>query len=294
MLKGIVLAGGTGSRLWPITKSLNKHLIPIFDKPMIFYPISTLMLIGIKEILLITRPEDQFQFKNLLGDGSQWGISITFELQKKPQGIAQALLIGQDFIGQHDFVLALGDNIFYGNGFQDKTSIARSNLLNGKSSILSYRVEDASRYGVVEFDKKFNVLSIEEKPIRPKSNFAVTGLYFYTNDVIKHASELKPSSRGELEISDLNSNLIKNEKLKLIQLGRGFAWLDTGTYTSLIDAAMFISTIEKRQGYKISVPEEVAYRMGFINEKQLIELGKSYANSYGDYLLRILEDSNET
>jgi len=294
MLKGIVLAGGTGSRLWPITKSLNKHLIPIFDKPMIFYPISTLMLIGIKEILLITRPEDQFQFKNLLGDGSQWGISITFELQKKPQGIAQALLIGQDFIGPHDFVLALGDNIFYGNGFQDKTSIARSNLLKGKSSILSYRVEDASRYGVVEFDKKFNVLSIEEKPIRPKSNFAVTGLYFYTNDVIKHASELKPSSRGELEISDLNSNLIKNEKLKLIQLGRGFAWLDTGTYTSLIDAAMFISTIEKRQGYKISVPEEVAYRMGFINEKQLIELGKSYANSYGDYLLRILEDSNET
>jgi glucose-1-phosphate thymidylyltransferase len=293
-MKGIVLAGGTGSRLWPITKSLNKHLLPIYDKPMIFYPISILMMVGIKDVLLITKSEDVKLFKGLLEDGSAWGIQISYAIQENPEGIAQAFLIGEDFIDNQDVVLILGDNIFYGNGLMEKLNYGIQNLVSGYSTIYSYRVEDPHRFGVVEFDSNKTVLSIEEKPKKPKSNYAVTGLYFYNKDVVKFARSLKPSQRGELEITDLNRVYLNNNSLKCITLGRGFAWLDTGTYNSLLDAAMYISTIEKRQGYKISSPEEVAYRMGFIDANQLRLVAEGYMNSsYGKYLFRILEEKNE-
>jgi len=252
-----------------------------------------LMMAGIKDILIITKLEDLPSFKALLSDGIDWGINISYSIQEKPEGIAQAFLIGEDFIDNQDVVLILGDNIFYGNGLMEKLSIGTQNLSSGYSSIYSYRVEDPHRFGVVEFDADKNLLNIEEKPQKPKSSYAVTGLYFYNKDVVKIAKSLKPSRRGELEITDLNKLYLENNSLKCITLGRGFAWLDTGTYNSLLDAAMFISTIEKRQGYKISAPEEIAYRMGFIDVYQLRSLAEGYMNSsYGKYLLRILEETN--
>lgn len=291
-MKGIVLAGGTGSRLWPITKSINKHLLPIYDKPMVFYPISVLMLAGIKDILLVTRSEDLNLFTQLLADGVDWGIHIEYAIQERPEGIAQAFHIAENFIGSDDVVLILGDNIFFGNGLIDRLSIGLSNLKQGFSSIFAYRVEDPQRFGVVEFDKSNKVLSIEEKPIKPKSNYAVTGLYFYKNNVSEYSKELKPSARGELEITDLNNLYLKNESLRCVLLGRGFAWLDTGTYSSLLDAASFVSTIEKRQGYKISVPEEIAYRKGFITKLKLLSLAQTYGSSaYGEYLIRLTEEN---
>lgn len=290
-MKGIVLAGGTGSRLWPITKSINKHLLPIYDKPMVFYPISVLMLMGIRNILLITKSEDLSSFKQLLFDGSDWGIKIEYALQEKPAGIAHAFLLAEDFIGREDVVLILGDNIFFGNGLTEKLFIGLNNLKKGYSSIFSYKVEDPHRFGIVELDGLDNVLSIEEKPGTPKSNFAVTGLYFYDRNAVDYAKQLIPSSRGELEITDLNKIYLSQQKLKCIKLGRGFAWLDTGTYASLLDAASFISTIEKRQGYKISVPEEIAYRQGFISSSKLLHLAQNYgSSSYGRYLYKLLEE----
>ena len=290
-MKGIVLAGGTGSRLGPITKVINKHLLPIFDKPMIFYPISVLMLAGIKDILLITKPEDLNTFKKLLSDGSDWGIRIRYEIQEKPEGIAQAFLIGEKFIDGQDVVLILGDNIFYGNGLIERLNQGVNNLQLGFSSIYSYRVEDPQRFGVVQFDENNNVISIEEKPDIPKSNYAVTGLYFYTKNVVKLAKELTPSKRGELEITELNKLYLNHNLLKCITLGRGFAWLDTGTNDSLLDAASFISTIENRQGYKISVPEEIAFRKGWITSHQLMSVANSYGHSsYGKYLLKLVDE----
>lgn len=290
-MKGIVLAGGTGSRLWPVTKSINKHLLPIYDKPMVFYPISVLMLAGIKDILLITKSEDLTSFQQLLSDGSNWGIRISYEIQEKPEGIAQAFLIGEKFIGEDDVVLVLGDNIFYGNGLIDKLNEGNNNLRLGYSSIYAYRVEDPQRFGVVDFDKVNNVKGIQEKPQNPRSNYAVTGLYFYTKDVVEFAKKLKPSKRGELEITDLNKLYLSGGFLKCITLGRGFAWLDTGTNNSLLDAASFISTVEKRQGYKISVPEEIAYRKKWITSDQLTSIAESYEQSnYGKYLLRLLDE----
>lgn len=290
-MKGIVLAGGTGSRLWPVTKSINKHLLPIYDKPMVFYPISVLMLAGIKDILLITKSEDLTSFQQLLSDGSNWGIRISYEIQEKPEGIAQAFLIGEKFIGEDDVVLVLGDNIFYGNGLIDKLNEGNNNLRLGYSSIYAYRVEDPQRFGVVDFDKVNNVKGIQEKPQNPRSNYAVTGLYFYTKDVVEFAKKLKPSKRGELEITDLNKLYLSGGFLKCITLGRGFALLDTGTNNSLLDAASFISTVEKRQGYKISVPEEIAYRKKWITSDQLTSIAESYEQSnYGKYLLRLLDE----
>lgn len=290
-MKGIVLAGGTGTRLWPITKSINKHLLPVFDKPMVFYPISVLMLAGIKDILLITKYEDLPFFQHLLSDGSSWGIQISYEVQGKPEGIAQAFLIGESFIDGQDVVLILGDNIFYGNGLIEKLNQGINNLKDSFSSIYAYRVEDPQRFGVVEFDSNSNVKNLEEKPDKPSSNFAVTGLYFYTKDVVELAKKLTPSKRGELEITDLNILYLKQESLKCITLGRGFAWLDTGTNNSLLDAASFISTIENRQGYKISVPEEIAFRKGWITSNQLVTLAQSYGHSsYGKYLLKLVDE----
>lgn len=285
------MAGGTGSRLWPITKSINKHLLPIFDKPMVFYPISVLMLSGIKDILLITRSVDLALFQQLLSDGSDWGIRIRYEIQEKPEGIAQAFLIGEKFIDGEDVVLILGDNIFYGNGLIERLNQGVNNLQLGFSSIYAYRVENPQRFGVVQFDENNNVISIEEKPDIPKSNYAVTGLYFYTKDVVELSKFLKPSKRGELEITDLNNLYLKQDLLKCINLGRGFAWLDTGTNDSLLDAASFISTIENRQGYKISVPEEIAFRNGWITSHQLMSVANSYGHSnYGKYLLRLVDE----
>jgi glucose-1-phosphate thymidylyltransferase len=288
-MKGIILAGGYGSRLWPITKSINKHLLPIYDKPMVYYPISTLMLAGLIEICIITRPEDIELFQYLLGDGSQWGIRITYKIQEKPEGIAQAFLIAREFIGKEDVVLILGDNIFYGNGLIDKIKQGVDNQKKGFSSIYTYHVVDPERFGVAEFDAHGNVISLEEKPDNPKSNYAVTGIYFYTNDVVEKVKQLSPSKRGELEITDLNKLYLNNGKLKSVQMGRGFAWLDTGTFESLLEAASFIATIEKRQGFKISVPEEIAYRLKLIDDKTLILASQSYGKSpYGNYLRSLI------
>jgi glucose-1-phosphate thymidylyltransferase len=293
-VKGIILAGGNGTRLWPITKAMNKHLLPIYDKPMIYYPISTLLLAGVNKICIITRPEDLNAFQSLLGDGSQWGVDITYNLQKKPEGIAQAFLIAREFIGNDDVVLILGDNIFHGNGFINKLKTGVENLYNGFSSIYTYNVVDPKRFGVVEFDGRGNIIGIEEKPNNPKSNNAVTGLYFYTNDVIELVKRLVPSERGELEITSLNNLFIKDRKLKSIDLGRGFAWLDTGTYESLLDAASFIATLEKRQGLKISVPDEIAFRMGLIDSDKLLITLRSYGDSpYGAYLNQLTSKYEE-
>ena len=287
-MKGIILAGGSGTRLYPITKGVSKQLLPVYDKPMIYYPLSVLMLAGIKEILIISSPEDLPNFEKLLGDGNEIGISLTYKEQPSPDGLAQAFIIGAEFIGTDDVCLVLGDNIFYGYGFSGILQNARNNVAEGKSTVFGYYVNDPERYGVAEYDEKGNVTSIVEKPTDPKSNFAVVGLYFYTNDVVEIAKKIKPSHRGELEITSVNQEYLKKQNLKVELLGRGFAWLDTGTHDSLMEAGQFIETIEKRQGLKVACLEEIAYNMKYIDKAQLNKLAEPLKkNGYGQYLLKL-------
>jgi glucose-1-phosphate thymidylyltransferase len=288
-MKGIILAGGSGTRLYPITKAISKQLMPVYDKPMIYYPLSILMMAGIRDILIITTPEDHAQFKRLLNDGSQVGCRFEYAVQETPNGLAQAFVIGKKFIGNDKVALVLGDNIFYGSGLG--TKLAQLNNVDG-AYVFAYRVSDPERYGVVEFDDNFNVLSIEEKPSQPKSNYAVPGLYFYDNEVVKIAEELKPSARGEYEITDVNKEYLQRKKLKVAVLDRTTAWLDTGTFESLSDASEFVRVIEKRQGTKIGCIEEIAYRMEFINEQQLKQQADALVKSgYGNYLLKVLKEN---
>jgi glucose-1-phosphate thymidylyltransferase len=286
--KGIILAGGAGTRLYPITKVVSKQLLPVYDKPMIYYPLSVLMLAGIRDILIISTPEDLPRFKLLLGSGEQWGLKFYYKEQPKPEGIAQAFIIGRDFIGSNNACLILGDNIFFGHGLP---AILRKAVMMEKGALIfGYWVRDPERYGVAEFDEHGKVLNIEEKPSHPKSNYAVTGLYFYDNDVVKIASMLEPSARGELEISDLNKAYLERGSLNLEILGRGFAWLDTGTHESLIEAGLFFETIEKRQGLKVACVEEISFRMGYINADQVRLLAEPLKkNGYGDYLMQIIK-----
>lgn len=286
-MKGIILAGGSGTRLYPLTKTISKQLIPVFDKPMIYYPLSTLMLAGIKEILIITTPHDQPLFKRLLGDGTDLGCEFHYEIQEEPLGLAQAFLIGEKFIGSEKVALILGDNIFYGGGLG---KLLKNNIDIDGGLIYAYHVQDPERYGVVEFDNDCNAISIEEKPKKPKSNFAVPGLYFYDNEVVSIAKNIKPSKRGELEITDVNKIYLQNKKLKVCIMERGTAWLDTGTVESLAQASQFVQVIEERQGFKIGCIEEVAYRMGFVDSSQLEKLANPLIKSgYGEYLKRIVE-----
>lgn len=290
-MKGIVLAGGSGTRLYPITKGVSKQLLPIYDKPMIYYPISVLMLAGIREILIISTPQDLPYFQRLLGKGEDYGVKFSYEEQPSPDGLAQAFIIGEKFIGDDSVCLILGDNIFYGSGFSLmlKESLADAEN-NNNATVFGYWVKDPERYGVAEFDRNGNVLSIEEKPQKPKSNYAVTGLYFYPNKVVEISKRIKPSARGELEITTVNQEFLKENKLRLKQLGRGFAWLDTGTHDSLSEASTFVEVIEKRQGLKIACLEEIAYKRGWINKEQLTELAKPMLkNQYGQYLLQIID-----
>jgi len=287
-MKGIILAGGKGTRLYPATKGVSKQLLPVYDKPLIYYPLSVLMLAGLRKILIISTPRDIPRFKDLLGDGRQIGIEISYAEQPEPRGIAESFIIGEDFIGKDNVALILGDNIFYGH---DLTKfLEEASHLKEEAMIFGYYVKNPHQYGVIEFDENLNVISIEEKPKNPKSNWVVTGLYFYDNEVIKIAKSLKPSQRGELEITDVNNEYLKRGKLKLKLLGRGFAWLDTGTYDSLIEASMFIKTIEERQGLKIGCIEEIAYRLGYIDKEQLLKLAENTSTNYGDYLKKIADE----
>ena len=287
--KGIILAGGSGSRLWPVTQSVSKQLLPIYDKPMVYYPLSTLMWAGIRDILIISTPQDTPRFEQLLGDGSQWGIRLKYAVQPSPDGLAQAFLIGREFIGSNNCALILGDNIFYGH---DLTGMIRDAAQQQRgATIFAYPVKDPQRYGVVEFNGNGRAVSIEEKPAKPRSTYAVTGLYFYDNDVVQIASQMKPSKRGELEITDVNASYLKRGDLTVKVMGRGMAWLATGTHESLMDASLYIQTIEKRQGLKIACPEEIAYRSEYISANQLVDLAKPMAqNDYGQYLLRLLNE----
>ena len=289
-MKGIILAGGSGTRLYPITKGISKQLLPIFDKPMIYYPLSTLMLAGIKEVLIISTPQDTPLFENLLGTGEQWGINLTYKVQPSPDGLAQAFLIGEDFIGDDNVCLVLGDNIFYGHGFPELLKDAIKNVEEeNKASIFGYYVNDPERYGVAEFDSEGNVISIEEKPEEPKSSFAVVGLYFYPNSVIKVAKNIKPSKRGELEITTVNEHYLHANELKMSLMGRGFTWLDTGTHQSLLEASNYIETIQNRQGLMVSCLEEIAWRKGWISDDILLEVAQPLSkNDYGKYLLKLV------
>lgn len=286
--KGIILAGGSGTRLYPLTKVISKQLMPIYDKPMIYYPLSTLMLAGIKDILVITTHRDSESFQNLLGDGAQWGINISYKVQPSPDGLAQAFIIGEEFINGEGCALILGDNIFYGHDLSKLVRIATQK--DDGATVFAYYVKDPERYGIVEFDKNRKAISLEEKPEKPKSNFAVTGLYFYDKNVVEYAKSIKPSARGELEITDLNKMYLEKGNLNVETLGRGYAWLDTGTHESLLQAASFVETVQDRQGLKIACPEEIAYNLGYINKEQLKELAKPLAkNEYGQYLLAIAD-----
>jgi len=291
-MKGIVLAGGSGTRLYPITRGVSKQLVPLYDKPMIYYPLSVLMIAGIKDVLIITTPEDQSSFQRLLGDGSELGMSFEYVVQPSPDGLAQAFILGDDFIGDDDVCLVLGDNIYHGHGLSELLSTAVNNAqTENKATVFGYRVADPERYGVAEFDDLGNVISIEEKPTEPKSNYAVTGLYFYPNDVIQKAKKIAPSHRGELEITSVNQAYLAEQRLKVELMGRGYAWLDTGTHESLLEAAQFIETIEKRQGLKVACLEEIAFEQGYISKEQLIALAQPLVkNQYGQYLLKRAEE----
>jgi len=294
-MKGIVLAGGAGTRLYPITKGVSKQMLPIYDKPMIYYPISVLMLAGIRDILVISTPEDLPNFKKLLGNGSDFGVNFSYAEQPRPEGLAQAFIIGDEFIGNDDVCMVLGDNIFYGHGFSERLKSARHNVEFDKlSTVFGYYVSDPERYGVAEFDQQGRVISIEEKPTNPKSNYAVVGLYFYTNDVVQIAKNIKPSERGELEITTVNQEYLKLNRLAVELLGRGFAWLDTGTHESLTEASNFVETIEHRQGLKIACLEEIAFQKGWIGKEQLLRIAQPMSkNQYGKYLLRVIDEKKE-
>ncbi len=290
-MKGIILAGGSGTRLYPLTRVTSKQLLPIFDKPMIYYPLSTLMLAGIRDILIISTPVDTPRFKELLGNGSHFGINLSYAVQPKPEGLAQAFLIGEEFIGDDACAMILGDNIFYGGYFRRNLAEAVQNSVEGKATIFGYYVKDPKRFGIVEFDKDKNVISVEEKPQKPKSNYCITGLYFYPKGVANKAKLVKPSARGELEITDLNRLYLEESRLKVRVLGRGFAWLDTGTMDSLMEASTFVQTVQNRQGVVISAPEEIAYYEKWIDRKKLLESARLYGKSpYGEHLKRVAED----